>query len=68
MREVGDLGNLEADSEGRAEINMVDQLISLAGPHNILGRGVVVHQGPGGARLACGVIGIWEEEYVVRNS
>jgi len=61
-REVGDLGILEADSEGKVEINKVDTLIRLAGPHNIVGRGVVIHEGPGGARLACAVIGILEEE------
>ena len=67
MREVGDLGNLVADSEGRVEVDMMDQLIKLSGPHNIVGRSVVVHEGSGGARLACAVIGILEEEYVVRS-
>lgn len=67
MREVGDLGNLVADSEGRVEVDMVDSLIKLSGPHNIVGRGLVVHEGAGGARLACAVIGILEEEFVVRQ-
>ena len=68
MREVGDLGNLVADSEGRVELDMVDQLIKLSGPHNIVGRSVVVHEGAGGARLACAVIGILEEEFVVNKT
>lgn len=68
MREVGDLGNLVADSEGKVEIDMMDQLIKLSGPHNIVGRSVVVHEGAGGARLACALIGILEEETVVRQS
>jgi len=68
MREVGDLGVLVADSEGKVEIDMMDQLIKLSGPHNIVGRSVVVHEGAGGARLACALIGILEEETVVRHS
>ena len=61
-REVGDLGVLKANSEGRVEVDKVDQLIKLSGLHNIVGRGVVIHVGAGGARLACAVIGILEEE------
>ena len=59
---MGDLGILEADGEGKVEITKEDTLIKLAGPHNIVGRGIVIHEGAGGARLACGVIGILEEE------
>ena len=61
-REVGDLGVLKANSEGRVEVDKVDQLIKLSGLHNIVGRGVVIHEGAGGVRLACAVIGILEEE------
>ena len=59
---MGDLGILVANSEGKVESSKEDTLIKLAGPHNIVGRGIVIHEGAGGARLACGVIGILEEE------
>ena len=68
MREVGDLGTLVADSEGRVQVDMKDGLIKLSGPHNILGRGLVIHEGAGGARLACAVIGILEEETVITKT
>ena len=57
---MGDLGVLVADGLGKVEITKEDTLIKLAGPHNIVGRGIVIHEG--GARIACGVIGILEEE------
>lgn len=67
-RHVGDLGNLEADGDGLAELNFLDTEISFQGANNILGRGVVVHAGQddlesqptgdAGARLGCGVIGV----------
>ncbi|KAK7604235.1 hypothetical protein V9T40_004508 [Parthenolecanium corni] len=73
-RHVGDLGNIEAGTDGVAKINLCDSVISLNGPLNIIGRTVVVHAdaddlgkgghelskttGNAGGRLACGVIGI----------
>ncbi|XP_018579184.1 superoxide dismutase [Cu-Zn] [Anoplophora glabripennis] len=73
-RHIGDLGNVEAGSNGVAKIKISDKLISLEGEHSIIGRTVVVHGDPddlgkgghelskstgnAGARLACGVIGI----------
>jgi Cu-Zn family superoxide dismutase len=73
-RHVGDLGNIEADSSGVATFNFTDRLISLGGPHSIVGRALVVHNatddlgrggtddsrktGSAGFRVACGVIGI----------
>ncbi|XP_056641198.1 superoxide dismutase [Cu-Zn] [Diorhabda carinulata] len=73
-RHVGDLGNVEAGSDGVAKINLKDSVISLEGEHNIIGRTVVVHADPddlglgghelskttgnAGGRLACGVIGL----------
>ncbi|KAF4521428.1 hypothetical protein B566_EDAN010585 [Ephemera danica] len=74
VRHVGDLGNLTAGDDGKATIDLTDNLISLSGAHNIIGRTVVVHADPddlgkgghelspttgnAGARVCCGVIGI----------
>lgn len=67
-RHVGDLGNLEADKEGVADLKMVDSVIQLNGPNSIIGRAIIVHAGEddlttqptgdAGARAAAGVIGI----------
>jgi len=64
---VGDLGNIEANEEGYALVNVVDAEMTLDdGPKSVLGRAVIVHAGAddfetqptgaAGARLACGVI------------
>lgn len=68
IRHVGDLGNIEADNNGRAHIEMTDSLLSFSGSHSIIGRGVILHSGTddlvsqpsgnAGARIACGVISI----------
>ena len=67
-RHVGDLGNITAGDDGKAHLELIDKVISLNGPHSIIGRAIVVHQGEddltsqpsgnAGARVACGVIGI----------
>uniref|UniRef100_A0A7R9JZJ0 Superoxide dismutase [Cu-Zn] n=1 Tax=Timema genevievae TaxID=629358 RepID=A0A7R9JZJ0_TIMGE len=73
-RHVGDLGNIEVVSGVINNVQLTDSLISLTGPHSIVGRAVVVHSdeddlgkggftdslttGHAGSRLACGVIGI----------
>jgi Cu-Zn family superoxide dismutase len=67
-RHVGDLGNITADQNGVAKLEMTDKVIGLDGPHSIIGRSVIVHAqvddfktqptGAAGARVACGVIGI----------
>jgi Cu-Zn family superoxide dismutase len=67
-RHVGDLGNITVDEMGRGHLEWTDTLLSFAGPHSILGRGVIVHAGAddltsqptgnAGGRVACGVIGI----------
>lgn len=65
-RHVGDLGNLVADSTGKAHYERIDSLITLEGPNSVIGRSVVVHAdeddlatqptGNSGARIACGEI------------
>jgi superoxide dismutase, Cu-Zn family len=67
-RHVGDLGNIEADANGKAHYTYLDKLTSLKGSSNIIGRSVIVHAneddlktqpaGNSGGRIACGVIGI----------
>ncbi|KAG0083824.1 Superoxide dismutase [Cu-Zn] [Podila epicladia] len=74
VRHAGDLGNVTADASGKATFNGTDPQLKLIGPHSIIGRTVVVHEGEddlglgghelspttgnAGGRLACGVIGI----------
>ncbi|KAL3098750.1 hypothetical protein niasHT_024504 [Heterodera trifolii] len=43
-RHVGDLGNVLAGQDGVAKLNFTDKMISLVGPHNIIGRALVVHK------------------------
>jgi superoxide dismutase, Cu-Zn family len=67
-RHAGDLGNLQADINGRARYEITVDNISLAGLKNpIIGRSVIIHAkeddggqpvGNAGPRIACGVIGI----------
>jgi superoxide dismutase, Cu-Zn family len=72
-RHVGDLGNIEADENGVAEIRIRDKLLKLNGAHSILGRAIVVHakadeftqpSGDAGDRVALGVIGIAKSDTV----
>lgn len=42
-RHVGDLGNVIADSNGVATVNIQDSLISLQGANTIIGRSLVVY-------------------------
>jgi len=72
-RHVGDLGNLEADQNGNAHYDRVDQVVAFSGENDIIGRGVIIHAGeddltsqPTGAagpRVACGVIGVANPDY-----
>lgn len=67
-RHMGDLGNLDANTDGRARYERTDDYVTLNGPKSIVGRGVIVHAGEddfttqptgaAGGRLACGVVGI----------
>lgn len=69
MRHAGDLGNLTADAEGKAHLDIMMEGLTISGPVNaILGRSVIVHDKPddlvsqpvgnAGPRAACGVIGV----------
>jgi superoxide dismutase, Cu-Zn family len=66
-RHLGDLGNIEADSSGKATYDKVDPDLPLSGPMSIIGHGVVIHEkaddfgqpvGNAGGRVAVAVIGI----------
>lgn len=66
-RHVGDLGNVTANAEGVATVNIEDTEIALGGAHSIVGRSVVVHRdedtfgqptGNAGPRVGVGVIGV----------
>lgn len=70
---LGDLGNLEADQNGVAEFNFIENKIQIVGPLSIIGRACVVHlyhddlglggteeslkTGSAGPRISCGVVG-----------
>jgi Cu-Zn family superoxide dismutase len=68
QRHVGDLGNIEANAQGVAKVDLLDDLMTFQGAHSVIGRGLIVHEkaddlktqptGDAGGRLACGVIGI----------
>ena len=69
---VGDLGNIEADENGKADFSIKASRVDLIGDRSVVGRGIVVHADPddlgkggdeeslktgnAGDRLACGVI------------
>ncbi|KAI8991184.1 superoxide dismutase [Mycotypha africana] len=70
---AGDFGNVVADANGMAILNLKMKTVQLVGPHSVIGRGIVLHSGKddlglgdsplslttgnSGDRLACGVIG-----------
>ena len=68
MHHAGDLGNVQADNEGKAQYEITVKNVTIAGTKNpIIGRGVIVHAKPddgsqpvgnAGGRIACGVIGV----------
>jgi Cu-Zn family superoxide dismutase len=65
---AGDLGNIDANAEGVAHLEISDPMMKLIGPNSVVGRGVIVHAkdddlktqptGNAGGRLACGAIGV----------
>ena len=78
-RHVGDLGNIQTDSEGNAKYVFYDNIISLRGKTNIIGRGLIIHAdtddcgkgsnpdslitGNAGKRIACSVIGYSKKNF-----
>jgi Cu-Zn family superoxide dismutase len=79
-RHVGDLGNIQTDSEGNAKYIFYDNIISLRGKTNIIGRGLIIHAdtddcgkgsnqdslitGNAGKRIACSVIGYSKKNFI----
>jgi superoxide dismutase, Cu-Zn family len=67
-RHSGDMGNVQADANGKAHLELTMEGISITSPQNsILGHAIIVHAKPddfgqpvgnAGARIGCGVIGI----------
>ncbi|PYK48020.1 MAG: superoxide dismutase family protein [Verrucomicrobia bacterium] len=67
-RHAGDLGNLQADAQGKATLDLTVDNITINGSKNpVVGRGVIVHEkkddgsqpvGNAGGRISCGVIGL----------
>lgn len=71
-RHVGDLGNVEANDDGIADVSLVDHLMNLNGPRGVVGRALVitekeddygrggtadsVNTGSAGKPIACGII------------
>ncbi len=77
QRHVGDLGNIVANEQGIASIEIMDDVIELNGETSILGRALVIHSGEdkftqpsgdAGSRVAFGVIGVGEGEARSRES
>jgi superoxide dismutase, Cu-Zn family len=72
-RHMGDMGNLQANEEGVAVYEYIDEKIELSGVYSILGLAVVVHEqrddlesqpvGDAGGRIGCGIIGIANPDY-----
>jgi Cu-Zn family superoxide dismutase len=68
MRHMGDMGNITADTSGKAQLDYIDTVMKLEGQYSIIGRSIVVHAneddlktqptGNAGARIGYGIIGI----------
>jgi Cu-Zn family superoxide dismutase len=65
-RHAGDMGNIKADSSGKAHVELTLHDVTLSGKNAVLGRAVILHAkadtfeqptGNAGGRIACGVIG-----------
>jgi len=65
-RHEGDLGNITADANGKAHLEISDTMLTFEGESSILGKSVIVHEkaddlmtqptGDAGGRIACGII------------
>ncbi|KAF0305915.1 Superoxide dismutase [Cu-Zn] [Amphibalanus amphitrite] len=44
VRHVGDLGNVTAGDDGVAKVDISDKLLTLSGPHSIIGRTLVAER------------------------
>lgn len=53
VRHVGDLGNVIAEADGVAHIDMTDKLATLHGQNSIVGRSLVVHAGEDDLGTTC---------------
>ncbi|MBL0025206.1 MAG: superoxide dismutase family protein [Saprospiraceae bacterium] len=68
MRHAGDMGNIDANSDGKVITEYFDKSIMLSGPGSIIGHSIIVHDneddlktqptGNAGPRAACGTIGV----------
>lgn len=66
LHHAGDLGNIVANEEGIASIDVIDDILTLDGDSGAIGRAIIIHadaddlvsqpSGNSGDRLACGVI------------
>ncbi len=67
QRHAGDLGNIEIGSNGKGDLDVRSDLLTVkAGPNSVMGRAVIFHEkaddlttqptGNAGGRLACGVV------------
>ena len=43
---MGDLGNICADKFGKSEFSLKDDMLSIIGPHSVIGSCLVVHSDP----------------------
>jgi Cu-Zn family superoxide dismutase len=65
-RHAGDLGNIVGDHVGHGHYERVDSMITLEGPHSIIGKSIAIHanaddfttqpHGNSGGCICCGVI------------
>jgi superoxide dismutase, Cu-Zn family len=66
LHHAGDLGNIVANEEGIASVDVIDDTLTLDGDSGLIGRAIIVHakaddlvsqpSGNSGDRIACGVI------------